>query len=108
MSWHHDFRLQCAQNFQLFEHPPGRSVTVVGPDVGMPADIADEAGVHDSALWQPHGNIAWIVGIIDIDKLNGLAADMKRHAIRKADNGIKRPNTLERFGPFGESAFART
>ena len=52
---------------------------------------------------QPHGNIAGIVGVIDIDELYGLAADMKRHAIGKADNGIKRADALERLGPFGKA-----
>ena len=65
-------------------------MTVVRPDVGMAIDVADEARMHHAALRQPDRDVAGIVGIVHVDQLDGLAAEMERHAILEAQHGVDR------------------
>ena len=83
-------------------------MAVVGPDVGMPVDIADEAGMHDAALRQPHRDVAGIVRIVDVDQLDGLAAELERHAVAETHHIVERMHVLHGVGALAEARCAMT
>ena len=103
----HHPRLERAEHLELPQHAPGGAVAVVGPDVGMTVDVADEAGMHDAAVGQPHRDVAGIVGIVHVEQLDGLAAEPERHAVAEADHVVERVDVLQGVAALAEARAPR-
>src|SRR5215475_13421051 len=59
--------------------------------------------MQHAALRQPDRDVARIVEIVHINKLDGLAAEVKRHALLEAQHSVDRAHILERLATLAEA-----
>src|SRR3989338_3013522 len=82
-------------------------MAVVGTDVGMAILVAGPRRVEDALLRHPDGDVAGIVGVVHVDQLYVLAAEMERQPVAEALDGVGRIETFERRRPLGKAPAPR-